>query len=83
MGRVASAARPFSRRLLYRQRMNEIFRVEHTGKSNKRRWNVWKYRVVGKGLEEKASMHPENKGPFQSVEEAIAFLKQRAPNQPE
>ena len=39
--------------------------------------------MVGKGLEEKASMHPENKGPFQSVEEAIAFLKQRAPNQPE
>ena len=55
--------------------MDEIFRVERTGKSNKRRWNVWKYRAVGKGLEEKVGMHPENKDPFQSVEAAIAFRK--------
>jgi len=61
--------------------MDEIFRVEQTGKGSKRRWNVWKYRVVGKGLEEKTSMHPENKDPFQNVEAAIAFRKRIAPNQ--
>jgi hypothetical protein len=63
--------------------MDEIFRVEQTGKGSKRRRNVWKYRVLGKGLEEKASMHPENKDPFQSLEAAIFFRKRIAPNQPE
>lgn len=62
--------------------MDEIFRVEQTGKGSKRRWNVWKYHVVGKGLEEKASLHPANKDPFHSVEEANAFRKRIAPNKP-
>jgi hypothetical protein len=28
--------------------MDEIFKVEQTGKGSKRRWNVWKYHVIGK-----------------------------------
>ena len=61
--------------------MDEIFRVEQTGKGSKRRWNVWRYHVIGKGLEEKSSMDAENKDPFHSLEEAIAFRKRIAPNQ--
>ena len=63
--------------------MDEIFKVEQTGKGSKRRWNVWKYHMVGKGLEERSSMGPENKNPFHSLEEASAFRKRIAPNQPE
>ncbi len=63
--------------------MDETFRVEQTGKGNKRRWNVWKYRVIGKGLEEKVGMHPQNTETFHSFEEAIAFRKRIAPNQPD
>jgi hypothetical protein len=63
--------------------MDETFRVEHTGKGSKRRWNVWRYRVIEKGLEERVGIHPQNRNPFQSSEEAIAFRKQIAPNQRE
>jgi hypothetical protein len=51
--------------------MDETFRVEQTGKGSKRRWNVWKYRAIEKGLEERFGMHPQNPDPFQSSEEAI------------
>ena len=63
--------------------MNEtFFKVEPTGRRSKRRWNVWKYRFIGKGLEERIAMHPENKDPFHSSEEAVAFRKRIASNQP-
>ncbi len=57
-------------------------RVEQTGKGSKRRWNVWKYLVIEKGLEERFGMHPQNPDPFQSSEEAIAFRNRIAPNRP-
>jgi hypothetical protein len=62
--------------------MDETFKVEQTGKGAKRRWNVWKYHVLGKGLENRSSMRPENKDPFHSSGEAIAFRKRIAPNRP-
>jgi hypothetical protein len=61
--------------------MDETFRIEPTGKGAKRRWNVWKYRVISKGVEEKIGMHPQNKEPFHTSDEAIAFRKQIAPDQ--
>jgi len=39
--------------------------------------------VIDKGLEEKVSMHPQNKEPFHGFEEASAFRKRIAPNQPD
>ena len=63
--------------------MDEIFKIESTGKGSKRRWSVWKYRVVDQGVGEKAGMPPENRDPFHSSEAAIAFPKRTAPNQPE
>lgn len=62
--------------------MNETFKVEPTGRRSKRRWNVWKYRVIGKGME-RTAMGPENKDPFRSSEDAFAFRNRVAPNQPE
>ncbi len=62
--------------------MDETFRVEPSGKRSKRRWNVWKYRVVGKGLEERMAMRPENMDPFHSSEEATAFRNWIAPSRP-
>jgi hypothetical protein len=61
--------------------MDDIARIEHTGKGVKRRWNVWRYRVIGKGLEERVGMRPQNKDPFHSKEEALAYRKHIAPNQ--
>jgi hypothetical protein len=63
--------------------MDETFRIEPTGKGAKRRWSVWKYRVIRRGMEEKVGMHPLNRDPFHSLEEAIAFRKSIAPNQPD
>jgi hypothetical protein len=63
--------------------MDEIFRIESTGRGGKRRWNVWKYRVVSKGVEERMSMRSQNHTPFHSFDEALAFRKQIAPNQPD
>ncbi len=60
--------------------MNETFRIEQTGRGNKRRWNVWKYRVIAKGSEERVGMRAQNDEPFHSFEEAIAFRKRVAPN---
>ncbi len=62
--------------------MDETFRVESIGRRSKRRWNVWKYRVVGRGLEERTAMGPENSDPFYSSEEAIAFRNLLAPIRP-
>jgi hypothetical protein len=77
------AAAPSSNRAgdIWSRTMDEIYKIEPNGKRSKRRWNVWRYRVIGKGLEEKIAMHPENQNPFHSSQEAIAFLKLVAPNQ--
>jgi hypothetical protein len=43
---------------------------------------VWKYQLVN-GLEVRAKTEPENEHPFHRYDEARAFLKRIAPNQPE
>ena len=41
--------------------MNETFKVEPTGRRSKRRWNVWKYRVIGRGMQERTAMGPRRR----------------------
>ena len=62
--------------------MDETFKVEPIGKRSKRRWNVWKYRVIGKGMEERTAMGPENRDPFHSSQEATALRNRIAPSRP-